>query len=95
MYILDSGNRRIRKVTPAGLITTFAGPGAFGDFWSQIAVDANHSGYTHGIYNNINVLNAEQQLYTAKRDLVKARYDTLLQALKLKAATGTLNLSRR
>lgn len=58
---------------------------------SQSAVDGSHAGYKLGIYNNINVLNAEQQLYSAKRDLVKARYDTLLQALKLKAAVGMLS----
>jgi trimeric autotransporter adhesin len=29
-YIADSGNHRIRKVTPAGVITTVAGNGAFG-----------------------------------------------------------------
>lgn len=39
---------------------------------------------------NIDVLNAQQQLYTAQRDLVKARYDTLLQGMKLKAAAGVL-----
>jgi outer membrane protein len=39
----------------------------------------------------IDVLNAEQQLYTAQRDLIKARYDTLLQGLKLKAAAGVLS----
>jgi outer membrane protein len=57
---------------------------------SQSAVDGSHAGYKLGVYNNIDVLNAEQQLYTAKRDLVKARYDTLFQALKLKAAAGIL-----
>jgi outer membrane protein len=35
-------------------------------------------------------LNAEQQLYTAQRDLLKARYDTLFQGFKLKAAAGVL-----
>lgn len=57
---------------------------------SQSAVDGSHDGYKLGVYNNIDVLNAEQQLYTAKRDLVKARYETLFQALKLKAAAGIL-----
>jgi len=36
-------------------------------------------------------LNAEQQLYAAQRDLVKARYDTLFRWLKLKAAVGELS----
>lgn len=58
---------------------------------SQSAVNGSHAGYKLGVYNNIDVLNAEQQFYTAKRDLVKARYDTLLQALKLKAAAGILS----
>lgn len=58
---------------------------------SQSAVSGSHAGYKLGIYNNIDVLNAEKQLYTARRDLVKARYDTLFQALKLKAAAGILN----
>ena len=39
---------------------------------------------------NIDVLNAQQQLYSTLRDLVKARYDTLMNGLKLKSAAGTL-----
>lgn len=58
---------------------------------SQIALNGSHAGYKLGVNKNIDVLNAEQQLFTAKRDLVKARYETLLQALKLKAAAGILN----
>ena len=58
---------------------------------SQSAVDGSHAGYKLGVYSNIDVLNAEKQYYTAKRDLVKARYDTLFQVLKLKAAAGILN----
>jgi outer membrane protein len=48
-------------------------------------------GYKLGIRINIDVLNAEQQLFTAQRDLSKARYDTLLQGFKLKAAAGALS----
>ena len=36
------------------------------------------------------VLNAQQQLYSTRRDLAKARYDTLVNSLRLKAAAGTL-----
>lgn len=57
----------------------------------QSMVNESHAGYKLGIYNNVKVLDAEQQLHTAKRDLVKARYETLFQALKLKAATGALS----
>jgi len=54
------------------------------------AVKGNRVGYQLGIRINIDVLNAEQQLFTAQRDLSKARYDTLLQGFKLKAAAGNL-----
>lgn len=57
----------------------------------QSAVKGNRVGYRLGIRINIDVLNAEQQLFTAQRDLSKARYDTLLQGFKLKAAVGTLD----
>jgi len=56
----------------------------------QSAVKGNRVGYKLGIRINIDVLNAEQQLFTAQRDLSKARYDTLLQGFKLKAAAGAL-----
>ena len=57
---------------------------------SKSAVKGNQIGYDLGIRMNIDVLNAQQQLYTARRDWVKARYDTLFQGLKLKAAAGVL-----
>jgi len=57
---------------------------------STSSVKGNQVGYKLGIHMNIDVLNAEQQLFTAQRDLVKARYDTLFQGFKLKAAAGAL-----
>ena len=39
---------------------------------------------------NIEVLNAEQQLYAVPRDWHNARADTLVQGLRLKAASATL-----
>lgn len=58
----------------------------------QSAVKGNQVGYTLGIRINIDVLNAEQQLYASQRDLTKARYETLFQGLKLKAAAGVLTV---
>jgi outer membrane protein len=60
---------------------------------SKSAVNGNQIGYKLGIHMNIDVLNAEQQLYTSQRDLLKARYDTLFQGFKLKAAAGVLTES--
>jgi outer membrane protein len=58
---------------------------------SQSALDSNKLGYEVGVRINIDVLNAQQQLFSTKRDLARARYDTIVNGLKLKAAAGTLN----
>jgi outer membrane protein len=57
---------------------------------SRSALDSNKLGYEVGVRINIDVLNAQQQVYSTLRDLSRARYDTVLNGLKLKAATGTL-----
>ena len=57
---------------------------------STSALESNKLGYEVGVRINIDVLNAEQQVYVTKRDLSKARFDTLLAQLKLKAAVGAL-----
>jgi len=57
---------------------------------SQSALDSNKLGYEVGIRINIDVLNAQQQLYSTERDLALARYNTILNNLRLKASAGTL-----
>ena len=58
---------------------------------SQSALDANRLGYQVGVRINIDVLNAQSQLYQTKRDLAQARYSVLLGQLKLRQANGTLS----
>jgi len=57
---------------------------------SQLALESNRLGYEVGVRINIDVLNAEQQVYVTRRDLARAKYDTLLAQLRLKAAVGAL-----
>ena len=57
---------------------------------SQSALDANKLGYQVGVRINIDVLNAQSQLFQTKRDLAKARYDVLVGGLRLRQANGTL-----
>jgi outer membrane protein len=57
---------------------------------SQSALEANQLGYQVGVRINIDVLNAQSQLYQTKRDLAQARYNVLLGHLKLRQANGTL-----
>ena len=57
---------------------------------TQSALDANKLGYQVGVRINIDVLNAQSQLFQTKRDLARARYDVLVGGLRLRQANGTL-----
>ena len=57
---------------------------------SKTSLDSNKLGYEVGVRINIDVLNAQQQLFTTQRDLYKSRYDTIVNGFRLKAAAGSL-----
>ena len=57
---------------------------------SQSALDSNRLGYEVGVRINIDVLNAQQQVFSTRRDLAVARYNAIINHLRLKAAAGTL-----
>jgi len=57
---------------------------------SQSALESNRLGYQVGVRINIDVLNAQQQLFSTRRDLARARYETILSGLRLKLASGAL-----
>jgi outer membrane protein len=58
---------------------------------SKLAVESNKLGYEVGVRINIDVLNAQSQLFDTQQKLAKARLDTLMAQLRLKAAAGTLS----
>ena len=57
---------------------------------TQLALEATQLGYKVGVRVNLDVLNAQTQLFTTRRDLARARYDVLLNGLKLRQAAGQL-----
>ncbi|MDI1308880.1 MAG: TolC family outer membrane protein [Methylotenera sp.] len=57
---------------------------------SQSQVDSTKLGYEVGVRTSVDVLNAEQQLFSAKRDLLQARYNYLVNIIRLKASSGVL-----
>ena len=57
---------------------------------SQSALESNRLGYEVGVRINIDVLNAQQQLFSTRRDLAVARYNAITSQLRLKAAAGSL-----
>jgi outer membrane protein len=57
---------------------------------SESLLQASKLGQEVGVRTNLDVLNAQQQLFATRRDLYQAQYNYLLNQLHLKQATGTL-----
>ena len=55
---------------------------------SQSQVDSTQLGYEVGVRTSVDVLNAQQQFFSAKRDLLQARYNYLVNIIRLKTASG-------
>jgi len=60
---------------------------------SKVALESNKLGYEVGVRINIDVLNAQRQLFSTQRDLAVARYEVLKAKLELLSAVGDLDLS--
>lgn len=58
---------------------------------SQKSLESTQLGLEVGIRTNVDVLNAQQQVTSARKDLAAARYNFLLSVLNLKAASGSLS----
>lgn len=57
---------------------------------SRSALEATETGYQVGTRNIVEVLDAQQNLFSAQRDYANARYDYILDILNLKFFSGTL-----
>lgn len=57
---------------------------------SKLALEATQLGYKVGVRVNLDVLNAQTQLFQTQTDLAKARYDLLMSSLRLEQAAGQL-----
>ncbi len=57
---------------------------------SHLALDATQLGYKVGVRVNIDVLNAQAQLYSTQAQLAQARYNVVMAGLKLRQASGRL-----
>jgi len=56
----------------------------------RASLEANRTGYRLGVRINLDVLNAQQQLYGAQRELATVRYQTVVMGLRLRANGGML-----
>jgi protease secretion system outer membrane protein len=57
----------------------------------QLLMRATEQSIKGGVRINLDLLNAQQQLYTSQRDLAQARYSYLIGLVRLRAAAGTLD----
>jgi protease secretion system outer membrane protein len=58
---------------------------------AQLLIKATEQSIKGGVRVNLDLLNAQQQFYTTKRDLIQARYIYLISILRLRAAAGGLS----
>lgn len=92
---LDAAQRGVAQATRAAYYGVLSGLGQVkaleaAEASSQSALEANQLGYQVGVRINIDVLNAQSQLFQTKRDLARARYDVLVGGLRLRQANGSL-----
>lgn len=59
---------------------------------ANLLIQATQKSIQGGVRINLDLLNAQEQLYTAKRDLAEVKYNYLLAYLRLQLAAGTLEL---
>ena len=57
---------------------------------AEVALASSKLGMEVGVRTNVDVLNALQQVFSARRELARARYDVITNTLRLKAAAGIL-----
>ncbi len=93
--VLEATRRSVSQATRTAFLGQVSGAGQVkaleaAEASSQVALDANRMSYQVGVRINIDVLNAQTQLFQTKRDLAVARYGVLLGNLKLRQANGTL-----
>ncbi len=60
-------------------------------FSHQTALEATEAGSQVGTRTEVDVLDAQRELFRAQRDYARARYDYILEGLRLKQAAGTLS----
>lgn len=85
---VTQGTRQAYFTLQSGLATVKALEAA--EASNKLALEATQLGYKVGVRVNLDVLNAQTQLYTTQRDLARARYDVVLGNLLLRQAAGTL-----
>ena len=92
---LESAKRTVSQTTRAAFFNVMSGQSRVkaleaAETSSQSLVDSTRLGYQVGVTINLDVLDAQSQLFQTRRDLAVARYDVLVGVLRLRQASGGL-----
>ena len=60
---------------------------------NEKALESTQAGYDVGTRTTVDVLNARRNLFSARRDYARSRYDYILNSLRLKQAAGIVTVS--
>lgn len=92
---LENASRSVAQATRVAYLGMVSGQGQVkayeaAEVSSQSLLEASQLGYQVGVRVNLDVLNAQSQLFDTKARLAKARYDLLVGGLRLRQAGGVL-----
>jgi len=92
---LENARRNVAQLTRQAYLGVVSGIAQVQALQQALAssvsvLDASKLGHEVGVRTNLDVLNAQQQLYSTRRDLYQAQYNYLVSQLQLKAAVGSL-----
>lgn len=93
---LEQERRGLERVTRASYDGTLSGVSLVRALQQSVvsqesALQAKEEGYKSGLFTLLPVLDAQRDLYLARRDYAQSRYDYLFNRLRLKQAAGTLS----
>jgi len=60
---------------------------------NEQALESTIAGYDVGLRTTVDILNVRQELFSAKSDYARSRYDYILSTLRLKQASGTVTVT--
>lgn len=94
-FELEANRRAVEQTTRAAFLGVTSGVTQVSALQqalksSQVSLDSTKLGREVGVRTSLDVLNADQQVFQSRRDLLQARYNVIVNQLKLKAASGQL-----
>ena len=92
---LEAARRAVTQLTRQAYLGVVSGRSSVQAFEAaetsnKLLLESTQLGYKVGVRVNLDVLNAQNQLYSTQKDLAKARYDVIVGGLKLLQASGQL-----